>query len=381
MVCGSASWDLPVRLAEHHVALQLTAWCHVLFVDPPVSMLGARRRPELSRSLEGPRLRWLSPRLARLTPLVAPGKDRPGLSSLTAPLTRRALRQAARSLPGAVRAVILTLPHHDLFGACGEQRRVYWAKDDHQQGASLYSLPSARLRRIENSLAASAHALVVSSPALAEEWRRRGHQPVLVPNGCDPELGERVAAATPAADIGLRPPVVGFLGTLSDRIDLGMLEAVADRGHSLLLVGGRRRTFASVPFERLLARPNVRSVGPRQYSELPAYLRAIDVGIVPYTDDSYNQASFPLKILEYLAAGLPVVSSDLPAVRWLGTELIDTASGPSDFAAAVDRAVATLPVADGEQRRAFAARHGWDRRVDQLVTTLGLHATDLASAS
>ena len=381
VICGSASWDLPVRLAEQHVAVQLAARAHVLFVDPPISVVGARRRPDLARSLEGPRLRKLGPRLLRLTPVVVPGKDRPGLVHLTQALTRRALRRACRSLPGVVRAVILTLPHYELFGACGEERRVYWAKDDHQQGASLYGLSSSRVRRIEDGLASTADVLIVSSSVLAEEWRRRGREPLLVPNGCDPDLAAHVAAARPADDVGLSAPVVGFLGTLSDRIDFDVLDAVADRGHSLLLVGSRRRTFSSARFERLLVRPNVRWVGARPFHELAPYLRAIDVGIVPYARNAYNDASFPLKILEYLAAGLPVVSTELPAVRWLGTDLIDVASGPSEFATAVERAITALPTSDAARRRAFATEHGWDRRTDQLTDTLGIHDADLASTS
>ncbi len=76
-------------------------------------------------------------------------------------------------------------------------------------------------------------------------------------------------------------------------------------------------------------------VGRRAFEELPAYLRLMNVGLTPYTDTPFNRASFPLKTLEYLAAGLPVVSTDLPATRWLNTDLVRIADSQSDFVSAV----------------------------------------------
>ena len=65
---------------------------------------------------------------------------------------------------------------------------------------------------------------------------------------------------------------------------------------------------------------------PRQFQELPSYLRVIDVGLTPYSQSDFNRASFPLKTLEYLAAGRPVVASDLPANRWLDTSHVSIAA-------------------------------------------------------
>jgi teichuronic acid biosynthesis glycosyltransferase TuaH len=106
---------------------------------------------------------------------------------------------------------------------------------------------------------------------------------------------------------------------------------------------------------------------------MPAYLNRINVGITPYTDSEFNRASFPLKTLEYLAAGLPVVSTDLPATRWLGADLIRLAADPPEFVAAV-RSAAAEPRSDGKiaARRNLAAQHSWSVRADRVATLLGL---------
>ncbi len=108
-----------------------------------------------------------------------------------------------------------------------------------------------------------------------------------------------------------------------------------DSGLSLLMVGPRDPRWEPERFERLIASPHAQWVGLKPFEALPGYLRLIDVGITPYQDTAFNRASFPLKTLEYLAAGRGAVSSDLPATRWLQTDLVQVASGPAAFAAAV----------------------------------------------
>ena len=76
----------------------------------------------------------------------------------------------------------------------------------------------------------------------------------------------------------------------------------------MLFVGPRHFTFEMERIERLLEQPNVQWVGPKPFESLPTYLRAIDVGVTPYTDTAFNRGSFPLKTLEYLAAGRGVVA-------------------------------------------------------------------------
>jgi len=169
----------------------------------------------------------------------------------------------------------------------------------------------------------------VSSP-LVDLWRGQGADPILLPNGCDAAAFRRVDDAASPPDVLLPRPIVGFSGHLSDRIDIGLLEAVAATGVSLLLVGPRQRTVDARVFERLLARPNVQWVGARKFEELPSYLSLMDVGITPYSQSDFNRASFPLKTLEYLAAGLPAVVTDLPAAQSLSS-VVRACSGRDDF--------------------------------------------------
>ena len=182
----------------------------------------------------------------------------------------------------------------------------------------MFGRSASRIRRGEDRLAGAADLIVASNPVVADAWRERGRaDTLLIPFGCDAERFAASDQAPPAEDVHLTPPVAGFVGHLGDRIDLRLIEAVADKGVSLLLVGPRHPRFELKRMDELLARKNVQWVGAKPFEALPSYLRAIDVGLVPYADSAFNRGSFPLKTLEYLAVGRGFVARDLPAIRWL----------------------------------------------------------------
>ena len=371
VICAGTPWD-GIPFPEHHVAERLARrHAPVLYVDPPVSHVTARRHPEYAASLQGPRLRLIEPRLARLTPVVLPGVERPLVRSANQALVRRSIRRATAALGGEVAAVVLA-SQNDLFGACGERRRIVYATDDLVAGADLLGADGARLRSQVRRQAQHADLVVGVSEVICDAWRALGVPTELVPNGVDVGLFADVDDSPLPPDVELPAPVAGFVGHLSERIDIALLEAVAATGTSLLLVGPRQNTFEMARLDRVLSRPNVRWVGPKPFAELPSYLRSIDVGLTPYADSAFNRASFPLKTLEYLAAGRAAVATDLPATRWLETDLVTIASGPPGYAAAVTAELGrprTPPLMAA--RRAFARQHSWEGRAEHFAALLG----------
>lgn len=372
VLVAGVSWE-GNRLGAQHIAQRLSEYAPVLYVDPPRTPMSVRHKPWLAESQREDRLRLLSDNLARLTITAPPLKTRPGGRVLASWSLRRQLARAVATLGADVHAVIVVPPHFPAFGVSGEALKVHLASDDFAAGARLQGVSTRWVQRRERAVARQADLVVATSPVLQDKWRRLGHEPTLMTNGCDYDLFAGVDSVVPAPDVTLPRPIAGFIGTLSERTDVAWLEAVAGRGHSLLLVGPRSHTAPHAALDRVLARPNVQWVGRQRYTEVPSYLRHVDVGLVPYSDNEFNRASFPLKVLDYLAAGLPVVGSDLPSLRWLDTDLTQLVTGAEDFADAVAQALAG-PRDDYEvaRRREFAKGHGWDRRVAELAHTLGL---------
>jgi teichuronic acid biosynthesis glycosyltransferase TuaH len=245
VLCAANSYDA-VKLADRHIAEQLANLAPVLYVDPPLSLLTARNHPELADSVKRPRLRIVKPGLARFTPVVQPFPSRRGMVPVS----------------------------------CGETVKMYWAQDDFVGGAVLLGLDGVGLAASEQRIAAAADVIVAANPLVADTWRDRGYQPFLIPFGVDDGAYLAVDEAPSVQDVNLPGPIAGFVGHINERIDLRLLESIADRGRSLLLVGPRRPSFEPDRTNRLLARPNVSWVGPKHFDELPSYLKAIDVGLV-----------------------------------------------------------------------------------------------------
>ncbi|WP_170856933.1 glycosyltransferase [Geodermatophilus africanus] len=318
----------------------------------------------------GPVLRQVSDGLFRLTPRSVPGHTRRFVDRTTSRLVRRQIEDAVRTLDRPVHAVVVATLE-DLLKVCDAPRRIFYGTDDYVAGAELMGLRRSALMRAEMRQLSKATDVVAVSPCLRDRWAGGGRSPVLITNGCDVDTFSYTDTAPRPRDLQLTGPIAGVVGHINSRTNIDMLAAVAASGMSLLLIGPVDRRFAPDRMRNLLQQPNVQTVGQKPFAELPGYLGAIDVGLTPYADTPFNRASFPLKTLEYLAAGRPVVSTDLPATRWLDTDLITMAEKPTSFADAVVHAVADArDPALTEQRRKFAAQHSWERRAGALMQFL-----------
>ena len=84
--------------------------------------------------------------------------------------------------------------------------------------------------------------------------------------------------------------------------------------------------------------PNIRWIGPKPYAELPRFVAAFDVGMIPYVANPYTQSCFPLKLYEYLAAGKPVVATGLPELEGMEPDVM-LVDGTETFVEAVEAAL------------------------------------------
>ncbi len=365
VIVAGVSWD-DTWLSEKHLAIHLARLVPVLYVDPAISVLTPLNKPALRSSTTGPRLRPIGPNLARLTPLTVPGISRPGLRVIASWATRRAIARSVKRLGGNVQALVAA-SLDDVFGSCGGLQVMY-GTDDWITGGSLMGLSSTWLRKRETSQLRRADVVVAVSDQLAARWAPEAHAVAVIPNGCDTDHFAEVESAVPADEVTLPDPVAGFIGHLSDRIDLDALERIAETGASLLLIGPRQSTFDLEKMEALLDHPNVQWVGPQPFSRLPSFMARIAVGLTPYTDSNFNRSSDPLKTLEYLSAGKAAVVSNLPSVSRIPKDLVDVTSTPKEFAERTLEALGRAPdPALAQRRRLFAASQNWDARARDFV--------------
>jgi len=360
-------------MADRQLAEALSQLIPVLYVEPATSVV-QRFRNEGWRGVRiRSRLHRESSSLARLTPEGLPGLTWPGVRSINSKIVSWQVRREIGRLRGSVRTTLEANILSPIMGTFGEVTKAYWAQDDFVGMAPLLDLPSEPFARGESKLVDAADVIIAANPVVADTIRGRGRAVQLIPFGCDYPLFSSSANVPPAADVDLPRPTALFMGHLGPRIDLNILERFAQSGMSLLIVGPLPMKRDLRRFENILTKDNVSWLGERPFESLPSYLAHADVGLLPYTRSKFNIGSCPLKVLEYLAAGLPVVATDLPAIRRLDTRHISIENDPVRF---VER-VAELfefgsDVAVDAERRRFAAEHSWAQCASSFASALGL---------
>ena len=368
VLCSGTDYGLAKKMADYHLAVALAEYVPVLFVDPPISYLTPLEDPDTVRALLGPRLTKVGERIHKLTTVTLPKPHANLISGSTQFLMRRSIRRAVASLGWDIRAVISAWQLIDVFGVCPGATDIYWWLDDPGAGAGFWGFDRDRLVAGDRQRQQDADLVLAVSESVVDGIVASGGRARFFPNGCDAETMARTGIEPLALEVDLPPPIAGFVGHLNTRTDLSLLEAVAENGISLLLVGPRADGFEPDRLQALCDRPNVCWVGLQPFERLPAFQGHLHVGLVPYANNEFNQASFPLKPLEYLAAGRPVVSTSLPGVRWLDSPDVSFGDEPAEFVNAVRKAL-TLPLNDPQisRRREFASQHTWRARAGEVL--------------
>jgi len=254
----------------------------------------------------------------------------------------------------------------DYIGTLGEQLAVYYCVDEW----SMFSyLDKAQTQAAEQRLLQRVDAVFAINHALADSKRATNRATYVSPHGVDHALFSRALDDTTVvpADIASLPhPRIGFYGTLQDWVDFELIAHVARQRPSwqIVLIG---QQLADVSALREL--PNVHLIGQRKHHELPAYCKGFDVGIIPYKIDERMTFVNPLKMREYLSAGLPVVSTPVPEVKRYA-QLCAIAGTPDEFIAAIERSLKeTGPAARGARSTAMK-NETWAARVADVTRTV-----------
>jgi glycosyltransferase involved in cell wall biosynthesis len=248
------------------------------------------------------------------------------------------------------------------LGMPGETLSVYYCTDE---WSKFTYLDGERMAEKERQLCERADVVLTTARPLLERRLPLNPETHLSLHGVDHRhFATSLDPATPPAEelAGIRGPTLGFFGLIHDWIDLGLIEAVARaRPDWTIVLIGR----ASVDVSALGRLPNVKLLGRRPYAALPRFCRALSVGLIPFAINELTRNVNPIKLREYLSAGLPVVSTALPEVQAYD-RFCRIARTPEEFVAACDEAIRTdSPELRQARSRAMAAET-WEAKVDAI---------------
>lgn len=233
----------------------------------------------------------------------------------------------------------------------------------------------------ERELCQRADKIFTSSEAnrdrFAQDYKR--DDTVFLPNGVDfPLFNDSPSDAPGFLDvIKSDAPRVGYVGSVNDKVDLKIVDALTEEkpGVNFVFVG-RVNNLSSgnaALWSRIAGRNNVYHYPPCAREIVPQVLKNMSVNCIYYdlSGDNFSSAGYPLKLHEYLASGVPAVSSGIRAVQAF-ENVVGVANNAHDWSGLIDRAINTPQAAPSSQeiRIETARENSWDNRIVQLVNHL-----------
>jgi protoporphyrinogen oxidase/glycosyltransferase involved in cell wall biosynthesis len=233
--------------------------------------------------------------------------------------------------------------------------------------------PPKQLLQRETALLNLADLVFAGGPSLYEVKRSRHPNAHCFPSSVDvahfAQARER-ARSHPAQD-AIAHPRLGFYGVIDERFDAALVAAVADAHPEwqLVLVGPVIKIEAAA----LPQRPNIHYLGQQPYAALPDFLAGWDVCLLPFALNEATRYISPTKVLEYMAAELPIVSTPIHDIAEPYGDVVAIARGPAEFIAACEVALAM----DAPARERMAAKMGaivaatsWDQTAERMRALL-----------
>lgn len=211
----------------------------------------------------------------------------------------------------------------------GEEVVVYECYDDYRENSKEGATGMVAI--MENQLLEKAGIVFTTSKTLEGKLKNGTNKVYYIGNGVDVSVWQRQYAMPEEID-GVEKPIATLLGNINERVDIDLLEEVIKQAkdYCFLFIGA----ISCVDFDRIKILPNVLWVGHKSRESAAAYLCHSKIGMIPYKTNKYNDSSEVLKLYEYFAAGLPVISTFSAALEIYKDQII--------FAKSADEYVAAL---------------------------------------
>ncbi len=370
IICFSNDWDGD-PLSKKHIMLRLARKNRILWVNsignrnPSASVRDLKRVIQKLQDFSF-KSKKVAENIYTFSPLAIPFHG----SSLARALNRRFLawsvRHASHKLGFKNPITWSFLPTSgQVVGALGEKLIVYHCVDEFSE---FTGTDKNAILNMERDLSRKADQVLVSSGPLYETKKLHNARTSMVTHGVDLDHFRQACdpKTKPPADIAaLRHPVIGFYGLVADWVDLDLVRflAVSRPAWSFVLIGKVDTSTSAID-----GLENVHLLGRKPYSTLPAYCAGIDVAILPFVINELTLASNPLKLREYLAAGLPVVTTDIPEACRLGGH-VRIGRTKEEFLAHIDDCLAE---GAGPQLSISATMdaESWDAKVEEMSSLI-----------
>ncbi len=314
-------------------------------------------------------IRKVADNLYVLTPLVVPFKGIPRSDAINSLLLLAQLRYAKWKLDIKTPYVFVFSQNWFSFVKNIQcKKMIYYCVDDH---SGFKGTDAKQFENKDQQMSRIADVIFCSSQKLCEHKKTYNAATFHMSHGVNYDLFSRAVfdnTLEVAKDIQQLPkPILGFYGHISyDWVDVGMLKYLAGNRPewSILLIG--KYSLKEGEFKEFA---NIHVIGERIFEELPTYCKGMDVGIIPFVKSKLTENCNPLKLYEYLSAGLPVVSTDIPEVRRYRDSVL-IAVNKEDFVRCCEVAVADRSTVAAHRRSLSMKTASWNDKITEIYSII-----------
>lgn len=256
---------------------------------------------------------------------------------------------------------IVDLPFWTPLVMAMEQHHIVYDCMDHHAG---FSTNEPEMLHQEERLLREAELVVTSSQHLYDWATAYNSSTVLIRNAAD-ITHFSMPPKEPLRELeSIEQPIIGYYGAISDWFDIRLIETVArNRPEWTFVLIGHTFGCDTSQIEKL---DNVIFLGEKPYHELPSYLHRFQVALIPFMKNMLTKATNPVKLYEYLAAGKPVVSTHLPEVEAIASDIVSIAHTPKEFEQAIQEALQDTGTEIIKRRQDFVRHNNWVQRYKVL---------------
>ena len=254
------------------------------------------------------------------------------------------------------------------FMSLFDSKLIYYCVDDQ---SAFSAVDATRFSELDNLTSDAADVIFCSSRTLFESKAASYPNTHYSPHGVEFELfrfsaSEKMPVPSDISEID--GPKLLFFGHLSyDWVDTELLRKVAEQrpDWNIILIG--RYSLDPGEFSR---HNNIFILGERDFEDLPSYCAHCDIGIIPFVDSDLVRNCNPLKLYEYLSAGLPVVSTAIPEVQYLENDCIRVSTSETEFVAECEHLLSTFSTKRSAELSNSMSGASWESRVANITQIL-----------
>ncbi len=365
-------WNQPAKLSKHHFAKEWSNKSKVLYVEAPINFASFFTRHEeaielFKRFVSGPEKikhnLWISS-FFYLLPFRG-SKYLFGskiINMVNQFFVKNKLIRQIKKL-GIKNPIIIVGSAHILpiIDSIKSSKIIYHCSDDY---TVISSFPKS-FPEIEKKLIKKCDLIVATADELMNAKKHLNKNIVSIPNGANIEhfFKTQTSLKVPQDISKYHNPIIGYIGSVFQWLDIDWIKYAAEKcpKYDFVFIGP-----ISIDISELKKYSNIHFLGPRPYEDLPKYMKLFKVAVIPFVIDEVTLKASPIKFYEYLASGIPIVSTELPDLMKF-SDVSNLAKGKEEYVNFIKLALENENEKSMKNRMEISKNYSWEYRFETLI--------------